>query len=113
MTMKKLVCLTLFVLFATVFVSCARATPELPEGMLKPRDKIGNMTVEEHAMSTKYPEIWHYCAFQPEGKEAGTKQLTACTTDFKDGNWLMGRHDTTILDSTGMQGLNCTLMVID
>jgi hypothetical protein len=99
--MKKLVCLALSVLFAIVLVSCAKATPELAKGMLKPGDKIGNMTVEEHAMSTKYPEIWDYCAYQPEEKEPDTQTIDCdipVISRMEIGfGW--GAEDITILDS--------------
>ena len=70
--MKKLVWLTLFVLFANLIVACAKATPEVVEGMLKPGDKIGDMTVEEHLTSTSYPPLRDYCGPYFEEKEPGT-----------------------------------------
>lgn len=99
--MKKLVYLTLFVLFATVLVSCARATPELAVGMLKPGDKIGDMTVEKHSMSTKYPDPWDYCAYQTEEKEPGT-QTVDCDVPLVPRMQITfgwGAKDATILDS--------------
>jgi hypothetical protein len=63
MTMKKLVCLTLIVLFANMLVACAKATPapEVVEGMLNPGDKIGSMTVQEHASLQFTPDLATYC----------------------------------------------------
>src|SRR5215216_3930746 len=61
MTMKKLVYLTLFVLFANMLVACAKATPEVVEGMLNPGDKIGSMTVKEHSPFTSTPDLSKYC----------------------------------------------------
>ena len=74
--MKKLVYLTLFVLFANMSVSCTKATPEVVEGMLNPGDKIGNMTVKEHSPFTSTPDLSKYCGqyFVDETK-AGTSTV--------------------------------------
>ncbi len=55
--MKKLVCLTLVVLFANLLVSCAAAAPKLVD----PGGKIGDMTVENHVSIRVSPSIWTYC----------------------------------------------------
>jgi hypothetical protein len=99
--MKYLVYLTLFVLVSAAFVSCVSATPELSDGMLKPGEKIGNMTLEEHSMSTKYPDIYDYCIYQPEETQPGT-QTTECNVPLIprmqiDFGW--SARDATILDS--------------
>ena len=59
--MKKLVCLTLLVLFATVLASCAGATPQ-------------QVDVEEHDMNGRiYPDLRDYCGeYQRSEKEPGT-----------------------------------------
>jgi hypothetical protein len=57
MTMKKLACWTLVVLFANLLMSCAAAAPKLVE----PGGKIGDMTVENHVITGAAPSIWTYC----------------------------------------------------
>ena len=44
---------------------------------IKPGDNIGSMTVEEHSMSTRYPDIYDYCIYSPEGNKPST-QLAEC-----------------------------------
>jgi len=61
MAMKKLPNLTLFVLFAMLSVSCAKAAPVVVDGMLNPGDKIGGMTVKEHSPLTFTPNLEKYC----------------------------------------------------
>jgi hypothetical protein len=101
MTMKKFVYLTLIMLFVIILGACTKATPELADRMLKPGDKIGNMTVEEHSMSTKYPDIYDFCTYQPEETEPGI-QTTDCNVPLIskmqiDFGW--GAKDATMLDS--------------
>jgi hypothetical protein len=59
--MKKLAYLTLFVLSAIISASCAKATPEVVEGMLNPGGKIGSMTVKEHSPFSVTPNLAKYC----------------------------------------------------
>ena len=69
--MKKLVCLTLFVLFVCLLVSCAAAAPKLVE----PGGKIGDMTVENHVSTRISPVIWTYCDTGAIRMEPGTATI--------------------------------------
>ena len=72
MKIQKL--LTLITICSTLLASCANASP-IKEAMLKPGDKIGEMVVEKHSMSTRYPDLWDYCAFQSEETAPGTQTI--------------------------------------
>ncbi len=80
--MKKLVYLTLIVLFAFILSSCAKATslPVEPtsqrvEEMINPGDKIGDITLAKDN-SFSYPMIWDFCEFD---WETNTKPHTSTT----------------------------------
>jgi hypothetical protein len=101
MTMKKTIHLTLVMLYVIILSACATTTSEPTDKMLKPGDKIGNMTVEKHSMSTKYPDIWDYCTYQPEDKEPGIKTID-CEVPLISRMQIelgWGAKDATILDS--------------
>lgn len=40
--------------------------------MLKPGDKIGKMTITEHAMDTRYPDIYDFCIYPSDSMEPGS-----------------------------------------
>jgi len=93
--------LFLLTIIATISVSCATASPKAEEAMLEPGDNIGTMTVEDHAMSTKYPSLWEYCSFKPENLTPGTQSID-CEVPLTprmqvEIGW--GAKDSTILDS--------------
>jgi len=67
--------LILVVLFVSLSVSCAKATPETAETP-KPVYKIGDMTVEAHDMSGKrYPELGRYCDYLKDQKKPGIQTV--------------------------------------
>ncbi len=96
--MKKIVYLTLVVLFAYMLVSCAGAAPKLVE----PGGKIGEMTVENHISTRFYPTIWNYCDIGAIRTKPGT-----ATTDCEIASGISGiaivvgwgAKDETILES--------------
>lgn len=63
--MKRLLYFTFFVILASALISCVPAPPTDNTGMLKPGDKIGDMTVEQGSPNSPYPEILEYCKLQP------------------------------------------------
>ncbi len=69
--MKKLVCLTVVILFANLLMSCAAAAPKLVE----PGSKIGDMTVENHVSTRITPVIWTYCDPGVPKMEPGTTTI--------------------------------------
>jgi len=73
--MKRLLYLTLYVLFAAIIVSCAGAAPESAQKMLQPGDKIGSMTVEEHVTDITYADIGRYCSYQWAENVPGSKNV--------------------------------------
>jgi hypothetical protein len=99
--MKKFGFLTFIMLLVIAVNSCARVTPEPVAEMLKPGDKIGAMTVEEHSMSTKYPDLWDYCAYQPEGKQPGTQTIDCDVPPIPKMQFEFGwsAKDSTVLES--------------
>jgi hypothetical protein len=65
MAMKKLRILMLLLMFAALFISCARATPE-------PAGRPGNISVEEHAGGAEFSDLGEYCGdYQSTAKEPG------------------------------------------
>ena len=82
--MKKIVCLTLVMLFVVILGACAKATPQAVEGMLKPGDKIGNMTVEIDTINSSYPVIWDFCEYQPEETEPAIQTID-CNVPLASG----------------------------
>src|SRR5918996_777374 len=104
MAMKKLVCLTLFVLFASMLVSCAKAkaTPERVEGMINPGDKIGSITVQEHSPLAFTPDLGKYCGeFFVDESEAGTSTVDCELPSLSRLRFVVGwgAKDETILNS--------------
>ena len=63
--MKKVFHLALIVLFVVCFGACANTAPEPGKGIIKPGDKIGDMTVEQGS-TVPYPYIWQFCDMGPE-----------------------------------------------
>jgi len=59
-------------LFATVLVSCSKGAQVSGKAMLKPGDKIGNMTVTGHPNIKKFPDIFTFCIYPPEETEPGS-----------------------------------------
>ena len=93
--------LTLVTIVVIILASCATATQKAEDAMLIPGDNIGTMTVEDHAMSTKYPSLWEYCSFQTENSTPGTQTLD-CEVPLTprmqvEIGW--DAKDSTILDS--------------
>ena len=70
--MKTGIYLMVGMLFATVLASCARGAQVSDNAMLKPGDKIGDMTVTEHPNIKKYPDIFTFCIHPPEETEPGS-----------------------------------------
>jgi hypothetical protein len=104
MTMKKLVCLILHLLLVAVLVSCARATPtsEVVEGKLNPGDKIGSMTVQEHASLQFTPDLSKYCAeYFVDESEAVTSIVDCELPSLSRLRFVVGwgAKDETTLDS--------------
>ena len=72
--MKRLACLFLLLLFSSMLLSCAQSpqTPTTSVEMIRPGDKIGDMTVELGEGLYPfffYPYIWNYCEFLLTGIE--------------------------------------------
>lgn len=72
--MKKLIVITLIISLAGIIVSCAGAQPEKAQIALKPKDKIGDMTL---VISSLYPSepLWtisSLCLFE-DFTEPGTR----------------------------------------
>lgn len=70
--MKRLIYLAHIVLLVTLLGACAKAA----QGVIKPGDKIGEMTVEQGVPTLPYPYIWQFCEYMPDEHEP-----TASTRD--------------------------------
>lgn len=55
----------LFVLLIIIVSACAQTKSEPLKGIIKPGDKIGDMTVEQGS-TVPYPLIWQFCEMGPE-----------------------------------------------
>jgi hypothetical protein len=66
MAMKKLLNIVFMVLFVIVLSACMKAKPEPVKGVIKPGDKIGEMTVDEGSPELPYPIIWQFCDYMPD-----------------------------------------------
>lgn len=99
--MKKLAYLAFVILIIIAFSACSTIKSEQEKWMVKTGEKIGNMTLEKHSMSTKYPDLWDYCAYQAEEKEPGT-QTVDCDVPLipiLQISFGWGAKDDTILDA--------------
>ena len=74
--MKSLKLFTLIVLFTAILAACAIAIPEQFKGVIKPGDKIGEMTIEQGEPALPYPYLWQFCEYMPDKHEP-----TASTAD--------------------------------
>jgi len=66
--MKKLVYLTLVVSFVIGLGACTIDKPEPVKGVIKPGDKIGEMTVKQ-STEIPYQNIWWFCDYMPNEHE--------------------------------------------
>ena len=64
--MKKSATLIIFVLFVIILNACTKA--DSLKGVIKPGDKIGEMTVEQ-STEIPYPNIWWFCEIGPDEQE--------------------------------------------
>ena len=74
--MKYLKSFTLAVFFAAVLAACVMPIPAPVKGVIKPGDKIGEMTVEQGEPALPYPYLWQFCEYMPDEYEP-----TASTAD--------------------------------
>ncbi len=66
--MKKLVYLIIVVSFVISLGACTMAKPEPVKGVIKPGDKIGEMTVKQ-STEIPYQNIWWFCDLGPDEHE--------------------------------------------
>lgn len=66
----------LVLIFSILLASCAKTTTESADGMIKPGDKIGEMTIEQGEPALPYPYLWQFCEYMPDEHEP-----TASTSD--------------------------------
>jgi predicted esterase len=64
--MKRVYCLFFSVLVAVIMASCTNNPFGSVKGIIKPGEKIGEMTVEQGAPTLIRPYIWQFCADIPD-----------------------------------------------
>jgi hypothetical protein len=93
--MKGIVCFTFTVLLTVALAGCATPiqispttaptqTPILAEGMLRPGDKIGEMTIEQGAPTLIRPYIWQFCEYMPD-EHTPTSSAGDCEVPLMSG----------------------------
>jgi len=101
MAMKKLIIIALIISLASIIASCAGAQPEKAHVALKPRDKIGDMTL---LISSNYPSeplwsIWSLCMLE-DLKEPGTRTIDCKMAEIPWIYFEIGWYaDVTLLES--------------
>jgi len=81
--MKKLADFTIMMLFAVILTACTTPTPISPttapaqtlispDGLIRPGDKIGEMSMEQGVPALPYPYLWDFCDYAPDGQEPAT-----------------------------------------
>ncbi len=74
--MRYLKLFTFVVFFAAILAACVRAIPTPLKGVVKPGDKVGEMTVEQGAPTLPYPYIWQFCEQMPDEHEPTTSKAS-------------------------------------
>jgi len=82
--MNKLFHKSLILFFFIMLCACSITSPEPVKGVIKPGDKIGEMTVEQGTLTLPYPYIWKFCEFMPNEHEP-TKSTGDCNVPLMSG----------------------------
>ena len=78
--MRKLVFLTLILLFAAMLSACAKAMPQVAERMINPGDKVGEMTIEK--AEDKHYWLYNSCNSYQELLEPGSQTLQCTVSEL-------------------------------
>ena len=92
--MKRPVFFAFIGLFALMLAACAKLSQNAPvatplqtpisKGVIKPGEKIGEMTLEQGAPTLPYPYLWQFCDYMPNNHEP-TQSKSDCNVPFMSG----------------------------
>jgi hypothetical protein len=71
MTMKRVAYSAYYLFIVWVLIACTLSTEEKANELIKPGDKIGEMSVEQSS-TVPYPQIWQFCDYMPDEQEPFT-----------------------------------------